>query len=268
MAALFPFNSGDLCGGSTASLARDRATECSLRWPGSPTRYNAIALVVLTIDRDVGLANRWPYAFPLTWIFLGLATLWCLLRIFSARFRISRLGARVRHVWRACSPHIFASRQTAAFQNTIFLKTCLNHSPLDPSRLYLSIYPWMELSYCVETNHSRSAKLLRPGNTSMWAGLHFINGYSPIRAAGVAREFATTTHGEINPTMGESLLNYQAGPDGELALLGVDGIVVARELDFSPQPESEWELVVSSRRRKRLPSARRAIGTCALGHFN
>jgi hypothetical protein len=104
----------------------------------------------------------------------------------------------------------------------------------------------MELSYSVANKPQPVGQVLRPGSTSMWAGLRFVNGYSPIRAAGVAREFATTTHGEINPTIGDSLLNYQAGPDGELGLLGVDGIVVARELDFSPQPQSEWELVVSA----------------------
>ena len=87
---------------------------------------------------------------------------------------------------------------------------------------------------------------LRPGSTSMWAGLRFVNGYSPIRAAGVAREFATSIHGEINPDVGGHLLNHQAGRDGELALMGVDGIVVAREVSITPQPSSEWELVVST----------------------
>jgi hypothetical protein len=80
----------------------------------------------------------------------------------------------------------------------------------------------------------------------MWAGLHFINGYSPIRAAGVAREFGTTIHGEINPAVGEYLFNHQATEGGELASLGVDGIVVAREIDLVPQPFSEWQLVVST----------------------
>src|SRR5258707_3292996 len=80
----------------------------------------------------------------------------------------------------------------------------------------------------------------------MWAGLRFINGYSPIRAAGVAREFTTSIHGEINPEVGSNLLNHQAGPEGELALLGVDGIVVAREVDLAPQPPTEWELVIST----------------------
>jgi hypothetical protein len=127
-----------------------------------------------------------------------------------------------------------------------FSQDLLKRLPLDPQRLYLSIYPWMELSYCVANKPQPVGQVLRSGNTAMWAGLHFVNGYSPIRAAGVAREFATTTHGEINPTIGDYLLSYQAGADGELRLLGVDGIVVARELDFSPQPESEWELVVSA----------------------
>jgi hypothetical protein len=80
----------------------------------------------------------------------------------------------------------------------------------------------------------------------MWGELRFINGYSPIRAAGVARKFYGAIHGEIDPGMGMYLLNNQAGSDGELARLGVDGIVVARELDFSPQPASEWQLVIST----------------------
>jgi hypothetical protein len=118
--------------------------------------------------------------------------------------------------------------------------------PLDPARLYLSIYPWAELTYCVAYKPQPVGEVLRPGSTPMWAGLHFINGYSPIRPAGVAREFATSIHGEINPSVGSYLLSNQAGNDGELALLGVDGVVVARELDLTPQPASEWEAVLAT----------------------
>jgi hypothetical protein len=62
----------------------------------------------------------------------------------------------------------------------------------------------------------------------------------------VAREFATSIHGEINPSVGSYLLSNQAGKDGELTLLGVDGIVVARELDITPQPSSDWESVITT----------------------
>src|SRR5262249_29611957 len=53
-------------------------------------------------------------------------------------------------------------------------------------------------------------------------------------------------HGEINPDVGSHLLNHEAGRDGKLALMGVDGIIVAREVNITPQPSSEWELVVST----------------------
>ena len=80
MAAFFPFNSGDLCGGSTASLARDEPSRMLSRWPGSATpATTAIVLVLLTTIAMSVLRTAGLYAFPLTWIFLGLATLWCLL---------------------------------------------------------------------------------------------------------------------------------------------------------------------------------------------
>jgi hypothetical protein len=127
-----------------------------------------------------------------------------------------------------------------------FSQQLLKPAPLDPERLYLSIYPWAELTYCTSNKPQPVGEVLRPGSTPMWAGLHFINGYSPIRPAGVAREFATSIHGEINPSVGSYLLTDQAGKDGELTLLGVDGVVVAKELDITPQPASEWEAVLTT----------------------
>jgi hypothetical protein len=127
-----------------------------------------------------------------------------------------------------------------------FSQDLLKPAPLDPQRLYLSVYPWAELTYASVNKPQSVGQTLRPGSTSMWAGLRFINGYSPIRAAGVAREFATSIHGEINPDVGGNLLNHQAGRDGLLDLMGVDGIVVAQEESITPQPDSEWELVVST----------------------
>jgi hypothetical protein len=142
-----------------------------------------------------------------------------------------------------------------------FSQELLKTSPLDSRRLYLSIYPWAELTYCEANKPQPVGQTLRPGSTPMWAGLRFINGYSPIRAAGVAREFASSIHGEINPDVGSYLLSHQAGTEGELELMGVDGIVVAREVDIAPQPSSEWELVLSTDEgnifhRRSAPSAR------------
>ncbi len=81
----------------------------------------------------------------------------------------------------------------------------------------------------------------------MWGGVHLLNGYSPIRPSGVSREWAFAIHGEIHPDVGSALLEQQGGRDGILARLGVDGIIVASEAGTNPQPETEWELAVTTR---------------------
>jgi hypothetical protein len=116
--------------------------------------------------------------------------------------------------------------------------------PLDPQRLYLSIYPPPEDTYRVEKQPGQFGTTVRPGSTSMWGGVRFLNGYSPIRPAGIAREFDFAIHGEIRPDIGNDLLERGSGPDDILARLGVDGIIVANEVANDPRPDSEWELTV------------------------
>jgi hypothetical protein len=205
----------------------------------------AVSLVVLTAIAMLIFRVSGRYAFPLVWIFVALAAAWCFSEFLLRNFKLQR--------WTPVLITFLAFLATYCFIPTNcgvptynFSQELLKPAPLDPTRLYLSICPWAELTYCVANKPQAVGQVLRPGSTSMWAGLHFINGYSPIRAAGVAREFGTTIHGEIKPEVGEYLLDHQAGEGGELALLGVDGIVVAREIDLLPQPSSEWELVVST----------------------
>jgi hypothetical protein len=80
----------------------------------------------------------------------------------------------------------------------------------------------------------------------MWAGLHFVNGYSPIRPSGIARQWFFSIHGEIDLGTVWWLLSHEAGPGRELAQLGIDGIIVANEMDFAPEPADEWELAFSN----------------------
>jgi len=80
----------------------------------------------------------------------------------------------------------------------------------------------------------------------MWAKLHFINGYSPIRPSGVAREFFFSIHGEIDSGAAYWLLYAEAGPNGLLAQLGIDGLTIAQESWMNPEPQNEWELVSST----------------------
>ena len=138
--------------------------------------------------------------------------------------------------------------------------------PLDPQRLYLSIYPAPETAYRVEKQPAPFGTTVRPGSTSMWAAVRFLNGYSPIRPAGVAREFDFAIHGEIRPDIGEDLLERGSGADGILARLGVDGIIVANEMPGDPRPDSEWELAARTgegrifHRRQTFPSVRAIEG--------
>jgi len=211
----------------------------------APAATAALGVVVLMAIAMLILRVRGSYAFPLVWIFIALAAGWYLLELLLRDFEFRR-WIPVLVTFLAFLATYFCIPTNCGVPTYNFSQELLKPWPLDPQRLYLSIYPWAELTYAVVNKPQPVGQTLRPGSTSMWAGLHFINGYSPVRAAGVAREFETSIHGEINPDVGSHLLNSQAGEDGELALLGVDGIVVARELDITPEPSSDWEQIIST----------------------
>src|SRR5947207_5054756 len=214
--------------------------------PRSPApAVAALGLVVLTSLAALIFHTTGSYAFPLTLIFIGLAAVWVCLE-FLLRSSAFQFWVPVAITFCALVTTYLCLPTNCGVPRYNFSQELIKPEPLDPQRLYLSVYPWAELTYAMTSKPQPVGQRLRPGSTSMWAGLRFINGYSPIRAAGVAREFATSIHGEINPDAGSHLLNHQAGRDGELALMGVDGIVVAREVNIAPQPSSEWELVVSN----------------------
>jgi hypothetical protein len=213
--------------------------------PSKVAAITAVVLVALTSIAGLIFHTTGSYALPLSWILIGLAVGWLCFEFLLRRFEF-RSWTPVAITFFALLATYLCIPTNSGVPRYNFSQELLKPAPLDPQRLYISVYPWAELTYATVNKPQPVGQTLRPGSTSMWAGLRFINGYSPIRAAGVAREFATSIHGEINPDVGSNLLNHQAGRDGELALMGVDGIVVAQEVDITPQPESEWELVVST----------------------
>ena len=228
--------------------------------PPTIAAITALALVVLTAIAAFIFQTGGSYTLPLGWIFLGLAAVWFSWELLVRRSKF-RSWAPVTITFCAFLATYLCMPTNCGVPRYNFSRELLKPEPLDPQRLYLSVYPWAELTYAATNKPQPVGQTLRPGSTPMWAGLRFINGYSPIRAAGVAREFATSIHGEINPDVGSYLLNRQAGSEGELDLMGVDGIVVAREVNIAPQPSSEWELVVSTDEgnvfhRRGAPSAR------------
>jgi hypothetical protein len=234
-----------ICAAEALCLRAGSSASAEATADGTIPAVTALGLTAVTAVAMVILRTTCSYVFPLTWIFLGLAAVWCLWEIVLRHSEL-RKWAPVAITFLALLATYICIPTNCGVPKYNFSQDLLKPAPLDPARLYLSIYPWAELTYCTANKPQPVGEVLRPGSTPMWAGLHFINGYSPIRPAGVAREFATSIHGEINPDVGSYLLNNQAGKDGELDLLGVDGIVVARELEITPQPASEWEAVLAT----------------------
>ena len=201
----------------------------------------AVVAIAMSIFHTGG-----AYAFPFTWIFLVLAAVWMFAEYFSRNRELVRAWTPAGVTCVALLATYFCIPPNCGVPKYNLNQKLTEAAPLDPQRLYLSFYPPAELTYRVEKKPEPVGQIVRPGSTSMWAGLRFINGYSPILPAGVARTFGFAAHGEIDPNTGKYLLEEQAGPRGELTQLGVDGIVVAREVEVDPKPGSEWQLVSST----------------------
>lgn len=189
-----------------------------------------------------------PSANVFRWSFRWLPFLHLVLALLAAealaQFRIGSLWR-----WLAVSATFASLLATYLFLPTNvgvpkyhFAQRLTSPEPLDPARLYLSVYPPPETAYSRENHPGPVGQITRPGSTSMWAGLRLVNGYSPIRAAGVGPAWTFYTHGELDLGMAEYLLDDEAGPNGLLQKIGVDGILVDRAIAFSPKPASEWRL--------------------------
>jgi hypothetical protein len=123
----------------------------------------------------------------------------------------------------------------------------LSPAPLATDRLYLCLSLEPYLRYRDWQTKPDFGALIRPGSTSMFAGVHLVNGYSPIMAAAIGRHLEMETHGNIPERVGATLL--AAGSDGNALLerLGVDGLIISFDYPLRvPPPAGEWNLVFSS----------------------
>jgi hypothetical protein len=198
-----------------------------------------IGAILMSIFHAVG-----TYAFPLTWIFLGLAVVWLITGLalpnesLHGWLPVSIAFATLLATYLCIPPNCGVPKYN-------FSQELTSPAPLDPKRLYLAIYSPAEFAYRREYRSGPVGQVARPGNTPMSAQLRFINGYSPILTAGVAREFKFFIHGEIDEDVGRYLVENQSGPGGILEELGVDGIVIAREIAVEPSTLA-WQLEFSN----------------------
>jgi len=237
-----------LCGAEALQLLNSAGDQkkTKLVFSTTPGTWAFILLVLVVSAMEIAHAGG-RYASPITQIMLALAAAWMAIDLLPAGFRPLQLWMPAGVTFIALLATYICLPTNYGVPRYPFSQDLLSPAPLDSQRLYLSIYPPPEIAYRKEIISGPVGVVVRPGSTSMWAGVHLINGYSPIRSSGVARDFASAIHGEIDPGVADYLLGWQAGPDGELAKLGVDGIIVAGELNLFPKPEAEWSLVFSSK---------------------
>ena len=202
-----------------------------------------LLLLLLTIPISIfKLAG--PYGAPVIWIYFEIAAVWALFELFLPIPKIREWMPAVATFALLLATYIWIPPNCGVPKYN-FSQDLTKPEPLDPNRLYLAIYSPAEAAYRREYRNGPVGQVARPGSTSMWAQLRFVNGYSPILAAGVAREFHFFIHGEIDGDVGKYLIENQSGPGGVLEQLGVDGIVVAAEIPSEP-PSSTWQLKFSS----------------------
>ena len=216
----------------------------------------SLAVFVLVIAGLTALACRLfqaggGYAFPFMAVVLSLCAVWVALEYLAATELLSRFSGLSSWLPAAITFACLLATYLCISTNCgvprySFTEDLIDPRPLDPGRLYLSVYPGPEVAYRTEAQPQPSGQIVRPGSTSMWAKLHFINGYSPIRPAGVATQFVAYIHGDFDLSATRKLLSADAGPDGLLARLGIDGVTVSKDIDFKPEPDGEWELVTSN----------------------
>jgi hypothetical protein len=235
-----------LCAAEALQILRERERVNGFQRIISSPGAMALLLVTLTAVAMWVLRVGGPYAWPFGAIILGLAGAWAVLDLLPFHLERIRMwtapvltGVVLLATYLCIPPNCGVPKYNLD-------QELVDSAPLDPERLYLSVYPAPELAYRLERKLAPFGTTLRIGSTSMWGGIHLLNGYSPVRPSGVAREFDFAIHGEIRPELGRSLLETEGGPDGKLARLGVDGIIVANEFGWDPQPDIEWELAVAT----------------------
>jgi len=231
-----------ICAAEAIRLLSTGESARRLAQPG----FVALVLVGITAAAMRLFQVEGAYAFPLTWIFLGVALVWSAIELARPESTLLRDWTPAAVGFVALLATYFCIPPNCGVPKYNFSQSLLDPAPLDPGRLYLSIYPPPESAYRIEARNGPVGQTVRPGSASMWARLRFINGYSPIRPAGVARQFASAIHGEIDLNTASWLLSNEAGSAGLLAHIGVDGIIVAREFSFVPEPPSEWNLSVET----------------------
>lgn len=210
-------------------------------WASGLTALVWLALVVF--HRQY---RRYPVTDAMPPFTLGVAVAWALLAAWPRRraWPLTAAGLAVfaatagTYQFMPTNPHLPIYPMPATLSRV---------APLSVDRLYLSFYREADQYYRNWQTPEGFGSLVRMGSTGMIAGVHLINGYSPIMPPGAGKRLNIETHGNVPDPDGERLFREDAaGPGGLLDVLGVDGLIITHDyrLPVPPSPE-KWEEVLN-----------------------
>ncbi len=186
-------------------------------WVGNPGAWATVCVAVVWIAMVATHKQyrRYPVTDALPPFTLGVAMWWAVLAALPGRRRGWTLGVAGLAVGAA----MFG---TYRFQPTnphlpIYPvpETLRSVAPLSTDRLYVSFYREADQFYRNWQTPPGFGTLVRMGSTGMFAGVHMINGYSPIMPPGAGKAMNIETHGNVPEPDGEDLLKEDAaGPGG------------------------------------------------------
>lgn len=170
--------------------------------------------------------------------FLGISVVWMLAsRLFPAA---SLVGTWLPVAITAVCLAVGTYRSDQRLPRWPFSEMMCQPGPLDKARMYLVVQTRKD----VFTEEADVGEINRFGNTAMYAGLSFFNGYTPMHPQQLARVFSIGGMGQ-RPASGRRILNNYIAAGGLLSQMGIDGLILGR--DFSQYADlvrqSGWDLV-------------------------
>jgi hypothetical protein len=116
--------------------------------------------------------------------------------------------------------------------------------PLDRQRLYFAFMSYEDV-YSFDADNGL---LCRFGNTPLYAGVKFVNGYTPMPGRMANRLLPIDWSGFLRPDKVKYLLPRETGPHDLLRQMGVDGIVLGPDFaHWVPTLERQgWQVVVQA----------------------
>jgi hypothetical protein len=125
-----------------------------------------------------------------------------------------------------------------------FPESIRRHGTLDPRVTYMSLHTMGDF---FQFKNPGYGKLIRPGNSSMYAGLKYVHGTTPLILWGMNKFLGVDSHGWQLPKQCVRVGREETGPDGLLFRMGVHGLIVGKSVErlIPGLLELDWRLCAS-----------------------